>query len=335
MNIKNNYSFAGMRGLVVLFVSMMVFGSNIMAQPGRSFQQTKYMVVGYTRNHVNMLQEVKHLQLDKLTHLNIAFVNPDSIGKFTAPNDLKKVAKLAHKKHVRVLLSIGGGAPPKYLSGLLAGDRQSELIGSLVKLIVNNKVDGIDVDLEGRMIDSNYESFVVNLHAALKAKNKLMTAAIATYYAKRYTDKALAQFDFVNEMSYDKTGPWDLDKPGQHSPYDMAVQDLAYWTVTRGIPKSKLNLGLPFYGYGFGKGAPVDMSYKDIIAKYPGGGNADEVTVAGGGVVYYNGAVTIKRKTLLALKNAGGVMMWQLLQDAEGDKSLLKVIDTAISSQKE
>ncbi|AMR34358.1 hypothetical protein A0256_24340 [Mucilaginibacter sp. PAMC 26640] len=301
-----------------------------LAQSGHNLQSTRFMVVGYTRNHINLLAEVKKFQLEKLTHLNIAFLNPDSAGKFSTPTDLKKVCRYAHKKHVQVLLSIAGGAPPKYLSGMLAGDKQEVLISSLLKMVVDNKVDGIDVDLEGRMIDSNYESFVIHLGVALKAKQKLMTAAIATYYAKRYTDRALAQFDFVNEMSYDKTGPWDMDKPGQHAPYDMAVQDLDYWTIERGIPKAKLNLGLPFYGYGFGKDAPTDMAYKNIVNKYPDAADTDQVSVSSGGTIYYNGALTIKKKTKLAISKAGGVMMWQLLQDAEGDLSLLKVVSDEI-----
>lgn len=35
---------------------------------------------------------------------------------------------------------------------------------------------------------------------------------------------------------------------------------------------------------------------------------------------------TIKRKTALALKKAGGIMIWQLLGDAAGDSSLLTAI---------
>ena len=328
--IINNYSFALMRASIYLTVLLIVFSFKAKAQQSTEVTRPKFMVVGYTRNHLNLLDEVKQLPLDKITHLNIAFVNPDSTGQFKTPANLKKVTKLSHKKQVMVLLSIGGGAPPKYLSSFLTFDKRTGFISSLIALAVANNVDGIDVDLEGRMIDSNYESFVTDLGIALRAKKKLMTAAIATYYADRYSDKALAQFDFLNEMSYDKTGPWNPDRPGQHAPFDMAVSDIDYWTVKRGIVKAKLNLGLPFYGYGFGNGAPADISFKDLIATYPGAENSDEVTVAGGGRIYYNGVTTIKRKTTLALKNAGGVMIWQLLQDADAGKSLVNAIDEEI-----
>jgi GH18 family chitinase len=64
-----------------------------------------------------------------------------------------------------------------------------------------------------------------------------MTAAIATWYKDKISDKALQQFDFVSIMSYDATGPWRPERPGPHSPYQMAVDDLQYWNETRLIPK--------------------------------------------------------------------------------------------------
>jgi len=113
----------------------------------------------------------------------------------------------------------------------------------------------------------------------------------------------------------------------------MAVEDLTYWVGTRGIPKEKVTLGLPFYGYGFGVNAPESMSYQDIVNKYPASWNVDQLTVTGGGVIYYNGSATIQDKTIFALKNAGGVMIWQLLQDAAGERSLLKAIHSRIGGR--
>ncbi|MDB4923804.1 MAG: hypothetical protein JWQ54_5787 [Mucilaginibacter sp.] len=111
----------------------------------------------------------------------------------------------------------------------------------------------------------------------------------------------------------------------------MAVSDLDYWTNTRAIAKEKLSLGVPFYGYGFGTGAPADINFKELVAQYPGSENTDQVTVAGGGIIYYNGIPTIKSKTTLALQNAGGIMIWQLMGDDSGSKSLLNTINDTIN----
>ncbi|MGY4537111.1 chitinase [Mucilaginibacter sp. UYNi724] len=294
-----------------------------------------FRVVGYLREYNVVDGRAIQFDFSKITHLNIAFINPDDKGAFSTLSGLKELVTAAHAKNVKVLASIGGGLAPEYYSTLIAdkGSR-AKLVGSLASLTDQYNLDGIDVDLEGHFVDANYETFVVELKALLKPKGKLLTTAIATVYATQYTNKALAQFDFINIMSYDKTGPWKPEKPGQHSPYAMAVDDLAYWGGTRGIAKEKLSLGLPFYGYGFGSGVPEDMAFSDIIKKYPGSENKDEVTVPAGGTIYYNGLPTIKSKTTLALQKAGGVMVWQLLQDDAGTNSLLNTIDAEVKAAK-
>ncbi|RFZ92322.1 hypothetical protein D0C36_12880 [Mucilaginibacter conchicola] len=286
-----------------------------------------FRIVGYLREYNVEDGRAAEVDLTRVTHLNIAFLNPDANGAFKAYPGLKEVSATAHGKDVKVLASIGGGLAPEYYTTLIADkSTRAKLVSSLALLTDTYNLDGIDVDLEGHFVDGNYEVFVTELKAALKPKSKLLTTAIATVYATQYTDKALAQFDFINIMSYDKTGPWKPEKPGQHSPYAMAVDDLDYWGGNRGIAKEKLSLGLPFYGYGFGKGVPEDMAFADILKTYPGSIDKDEVTVAEGGTMYYNGMPTIKSKTTLALQKAGGVMVWQLLQDGTGSNSLLNTI---------
>ncbi|MFC0513748.1 glycosyl hydrolase family 18 protein [Mucilaginibacter angelicae] len=293
---------------------------------------SNFRVVGYLRYEGNLLNEAKAIDMGKITHLYVAFINPDADGNFTVDADLKQVAILAHNSKVQILASIAGGIPPAYFSNLITPAMQPKFIAGLVKLVDDNLLDGIDVDIEQELIDNNYESFVTALAAALKAKGKLTTAAVATVYASRYSDKALAKLDFINIMSYDKTGPWNQSNPGQHAPYSMAVEDLTYWNSTRGIAKEKLSLGVPFYGYGFGTNAPESLSFSEIITTYPNALNLDQVTVSGGGIVYYNGIPTIKAKTELALEKAGGIMIWQLRQDATGANSLLGTISTVIKS---
>jgi chitinase len=323
---------------VVVFVLLNAIGckkSNVKAEVKSDTTTTvaaNFRVVGYLRYGDNLLNEAKAIDMGKITHLNVAFINPDADGDFTADADLKQVAIMAHNNKVQVLASIAGGTPPTYFSKLIAPAMQSKFIAGLIKLVDDNLLDGIDVDIEQELIDNNYESFVTALAAALKAKGKLTTAAVATVYASRYPENALAKLDFINVMSYDKTGPWKPSNPGQHSPYSMAVDDMAYWSGTRGIAKEKLSLGVPFYGYGFGTNAPADISFSQIVATYPDAVNLDQVTVNGGGIIYYNGITTIKAKTELSIAKAGGIMIWQLRQDATGANSLLGTINTVIKS---
>ncbi len=295
-------------------------------------QSSGFRVVGYLRDSNVADGTGLNIDFDKITYLNIAFINPDEYGNFITMTGLSAVINAAHSKNVKVLASIGGGSAPAYYSMLLSDVNRADFIHKIVRLAEDDDFDGVDVDLEGDKIDKNYEPFIIALSAAMKQQPKVLTAAIATVYKSQYTDEALAKFDFINIMSYDKTGPWNPANPGQHAPYDMAVSDLDYWTNTRGLAKEKLSLGLPFYGYGFGTNAPSDMSYGDIVSQYPGSENIDQVIFNGGGILYYNGIPTIKNKMTLALEKSGGVMIWQLLLDANGRNSLLDVIHTSISA---
>lgn len=310
--------------LLILIVSRLLAYAQ---QPRHS----RFRVIGYLRTQNITGGQVIPVDFSKVTHINIAFINPDSLGNFHDLAGLKTFVVQMHQKHVKVLASIGGGSAPAYYSTLLSKVYRGDFVQKLAQLAELYDLDGIDVDLEGERVDTNYESFVIDLSAQLKPKGKLLTAAVATVYKDRYTDKALALFDFISIMSYDKTGPWRPEKPGPHAPYEMAVEDMNYWAGEKGIAKERLNLGIPFYGYGFGPGAPADLSFRKIVGTYTGAENKDELILPEGGTIYYNGIPTIKNKTSLALQQAGGIMIWQLLQDAQGDVSLLKTVNETIN----
>ncbi|WP_427874234.1 carbohydrate-binding protein [Flavobacterium sp. MMS24-S5] len=160
----------------------------------------------------------------------------------------------------------------------------------------------------------------------LHANGKLISAALSEGYGgANVPSSTFAAYDWINIMAYDATG-WAPNNPGQHSPYSMAVNQFNYWTG-RGLPASKAIIGLPFYGYGFGASANQGISYANIVAQYPGAENLDQV----GNTIYYNGIPTIKQKTTFAIQNAGGVMIWELSQDATGTKSLLNAINQVIT----
>nr|WP_158638307.1 glycosyl hydrolase family 18 protein [Panacibacter ginsenosidivorans] len=285
-----------------------------------------------------MTESVKDVPFNKLTHINLYFLNPDSLGNF--PKNLSALApfiKSAHAKNVKVLASIGGGGNHPYYAKLLRDSSRSALVNNLLSIVLKYDLDGIDVDIEDHDIDENYDNFVIELAALLHQQNKLVTAAIAIYFRGQYTDKALAQYDFVNLMSYDHTGSWAPEKPGPHSTYIQAVEDLAYFRIMRNIPKEKITLGVPFYGYGFGPTLTtpgISMNYGHIVAEFPGAELKDELDMGGGKTLYYNGIPTIKMKTTLAKAEASGIMIWQLSGDATGAKSLLETIHEAVTDNK-
>ncbi|MRG47915.1 hypothetical protein GFS24_22525 [Chitinophaga sp. SYP-B3965] len=294
-------------------------------------QEPKFRVLGYLHSYNNNWHtDIEMIDLGKITDLNLAFFNPDAAGNFSVSENVRKAIDKAHSQHVRVFFSIGGGGAPAHIGELLKDDKRAVLISKLTALAENFNFDGVDVDLENDLINAQYAVFINELSAALKPKKKLMTAALASWNSNKINDVTLQQFDFINIMSYDKTGPWNLSRPGPHSPVSMAMADFNYYHTKRGIPAERLLIGLPFYGYGFGANAPESIHYKEIIAQYPGAKDTDSVTVNGGGKIYYNGVQSIREKVIFARQNkAAGVMIWELKQDAKGADALLGVIQTA------
>jgi GH18 family chitinase len=188
-----------------------------------------------------------------LTHVNLAFLNPDSLGNFTTDlSSIKSFVDKAHKQNINVLFSIGGGGKHPQYQRLLQDDQRSLLIKNMVNEVLKYNIDGIDVDLEGSDISEYYEPFVLELARELRSHQKMITAAVAVYYKNQFTDTVLNTYDFVNIMSYDRTGPWRPEKPGPHSTFTHAVEDLRYFGVERKMTKEKMTLGVPFYGYGYG-----------------------------------------------------------------------------------
>lgn len=291
--------------------------------------RAQFRVIGYVPA-LNADSDLNKISFQQLTHLNIAFVNPDSTGKLLLPQGFDTIIKKAHEYKVKVLASIGGGSGNPYYAGLLQDSSRAALVMEFIQLTADHELDGIDVDLEGGAIDTNYVKLISDLSNGLKPLNKLLTAALATWNGDGIANEALEKFDFVNIMSYDQTGPWRPAEPGPHSTFIKAEEDLQYWNSKRGIPKKKINLGLPFYGYCFGIKDKESMSFADIISVFPGAEKLDVIIPRDGGIIYYNGIPTIKRKTKLALENTGGVMIWQLLQDAQGMHSLLNAIHNTI-----
>jgi GH18 family chitinase len=122
-------------------------------------------------------------------------------------------------------------------------------------------------------------------------------------------------------MVYDKTGIWRPDDIGPHAPWSYAEEAIKYWTEDLKIPAERITLGVPFYGFDFTPPARY-IDYRDIIRDDVALAYRDSVDMK-----YYNGIPIIVRKTELAKKSLGGVMIWEISSDTVSDLSLLRAID--------
>jgi hypothetical protein len=127
-------------------------------------------------------------------------------------------------------------------------------------------------------------------------------------------DKVFDSVDWVTAMNYDVSAQ-------DHSSYASAVQCYDYWQ-SRGLPLSQLVVGMPFFSQ------PSQEPFSELVGK---GCNSNNDQFGG---ETFNGRGTCAAKTQLAFdRKAGGIMMWQLTQDASGADSLLSAIDTVVQDR--
>ena len=283
-------------------------------------------VVGYLPSY--RFDSNEKIDYCKLTHLNLAFANPGSNGKLII-NDFSGVVVRARNENnnIKIYISIGGGyltddQALTWSNSIDIKDNRPIIINEIVNFVVDNSLDGVDVDLEWQYVTSGYSDFVIELKSALSTKGKSMTAALpGTTKFDNITEEALQTFDFINIMAYDFTGPWNPTASGQHSSYNNAVESINFWKNT-GVSQSKLTLGVPFYGYDFSNSSNVtSFTFGQMVSTNNSYSEIDNV-----GMKYYNGRPTIKSKVKLASEQVSGIMIWELGQDSFSDYSLLKTI---------
>ena len=270
----------------------------------------------------------------KITHLNIAFANPESDGTIHLPNnssgitleDIISTAKSKNNK-IKIYISLAGGSIQsplleRWKNFLASSQERSVIVNKIISFVIDNNLDGVDVDLEWDAVTVGYSDFVIELKSALKSKGKGMTAAFPgeTRFSN-ISDEALQTFDFINIMAYDYTGPWNPSKPGQHSSYQNAESSVNFWKNI-GVSGDKLTLGVPFYGYDFSNSSNVTaFTFGEMVSTNNSYSEIDNV-----GMKYYNGRQTIKSKVKLASEQVSGIMIWELGQDSFNEYSLLKTI---------
>lgn len=284
-------------------------------------------VVGYLSS--DNFDKMNSIQFCKLTHLNLAFANPDKNGNLNFNGDIDALVQYVKSVNPNIKISIslaGGVLSPEIAANwsflIDKPENRPNLIQNIINFTELHKLDGVDVDLEWDAVTTGYSGFIIELKKETTKKNKLLTAALPNNSRfENISNEALNAFDFLNIMSYDSTGPWTPNNPGQHSSFENAKVGIEFWNKLQHISSDKLTLGVPFYGYNFTYPEVTSSTYGQIVAAGTQFADQDEV-----GKIYYNGRPTIEQKVIYASQNTGGIMIWEIAQDSFDSYSLLDVI---------
>jgi GH18 family chitinase len=319
MHWQDAWTLAGScsEGAAVQLQSRVSSENAVLAAPG------DFKVVGYMPSWSGTAGEI---QYSKLTHINYAFIRPTTTGGLTAVDNAQKlrdIVSLAHANGVKVCIAIGGWSDlnnTDFQTMAANATYRANFINNVVSLINSYQLDGVDLDWEypvDGQDPANFATLMNELGNAMHSRGKILTAAVSAqgYYANGILNSVFSAVDFLNLMVYDGGSGAD------HSPYSYAVSSLDYW-LGRGLPASKAVLGVPFYA------RPSWKSFRTLVSE---GANPNADTYNGD---HYNGLVTIRSKTNLAFDHGiGGMMIWELSQDATGSNSLLNAIKEVVDQR--
>lgn len=314
----------------------------------------------------------------KLTHILYAFANINSSYRITLGDpevDEKNFAELrALKKQypsLKTLISVGGWEwSGRFSNAASTASRRETFAWSAAEFVAAHGFDGVDIDWEfpvsggkadnaSRAADKeNFTLLLKKLRETLDAQGKkdgkqyLLT--IAGGSGKEFVGnvqlKSIAQYlDFGLVMAYDIHGISDKytdhNAPlyGSTDPSPQFVwsveQSVQAW-LGAGFPKSKLTVGVPFYGHRYsnvkGGGTGIyktysgykSLDYDDIVSqylndksytRYYGAAGRTPWLFNGSTFITYEDATSLNEKAIY-IKNQGlaGAGIWELSQNADG-----------------
>ena len=371
---------------ILIFLTLPIFASSLVRAQTASATKP-YVIIGYVTGNGWTKNQIDP---SKLTHINYAFAVPAQNGEL-APISKKDEANLATlvslktaNPTLKILISIGGWGGCKYFSDAALTDAaRKKFADSAVDLLVKHKLDGVDIDWEypaqvgaGNIFrpadKQNFTLFLKAIRDRLDVQGKrdnrtgtnhyLLTAATGgdtAFVSHTELGKAQAYLDYVNIMTYDLyhgndvvTGhhsPLYQSKLGDHSRNSSA--DAVDGHIRAGVPASKIVLGLPFYGRGWGKVQDKNnglfqpaagehsfishdklakeyinkngfVRYWDDDAKAPYLWNPTSKTF----ISYADEASFVPKIEYVKAKKLAGVMFWEYIYDLEQDKLLNKLV---------
>ena len=274
------------RILLFVFVSTILFASTLAAaQPKALF----YMTDG--PNSVRSFSE----HVSKIDILVPAWYSADPNGLvWGGPNP--DVLKTAAEHHVPVMPIVANASQVELHKLFTTPAARSAFIATLVSECKKHGYSGFQIDFENvDWIDRDLLSgLVADTAAALHKESLQLTIATvpnAPGFAGKsayshwlyanwrggYDLKALAQSaDLICLMTYDQNTRWT--EPGPVAGYPWTVQNLDY--ALQFVPKEKLSLGIPVYGYHWFAGDPGKDEKPNPTAEYIGQREIDQYLAA-------------------------------------------------------
>lgn len=304
------------------------------------------------------------IPFDYIQQIGHCSIMPGEQGKLVIPDRfvMPKLIELAHDADRQVILGVGGANSHDAFASMVADpEDRATFVQNLTDFVTDQGYDGVNIDWEFPQTPTdrqNLSALMAELRAGLDATGRDLQLSIAvTSNEKRgqWIDveaiTPLVQHYLV--MTFGYHGAWGPESghnaplyppPGLKDHARGVDQSLRYWTQTRGVPPSKILMGLPSFGIWFdseGLYQPFTESrkadYRQIkplvgqgyTRHWDGASQVPYLTQDNGpGLWSYDNPRSIGIKCDYVRANGlGGVAVWDLTMDlVDGEHELLKVI---------
>ncbi len=199
---------------ITRFLSLCVL-SLVSAAPAQTGAQTSvsrpaFRVVGYLPDYRAAAFDLA--AASSLTDLIVFSAQPTAMGKLDLTR-LKKVpwARLRRFKthqRVRLILCVGGWERSTNFASIVgAPDRRKEFVTSAIRVCLDERLDGIDLDWEHPKNAAEQEGYgilLAELHAGFQPHGLELSVTIAAW--QKLPGKAFSAVDWVHVMAYDHDG---------------------------------------------------------------------------------------------------------------------------------
>ena len=321
-----------------------------------------YLYQDQTRIPAYTARQIPFKKLTHLIHVALV-VNPAGDGAVQiSPHAIEpSLIPRAHAAGVRVLVCVQG-SEDAFRKAAGTAESRARFVQNVKEFVLKYAYDGVDMDWEvpeGQPDVGNNVLLMQSLRDALPAPRYLLSMATPSEPG-HWGDYDFAQLnpiiDFYNVMTYDFHGPW-TSHAGHNSPlfssdadpgHDGSIDDsVSLYLNKLGVPPKKINLGTAFYGYEFPVGqlygacncekSTAGRDYGTYIKAHIGKDgwvqSFDPIAMAPylirtsptAGFITYDDPDSTARKVAyaLAVRDLGGIFMWELSQDYDGKKQYL------------
>lgn len=234
-----------------------------------------------------------------------------------------------HAKKGKVIPTITNGSSSEL--AVITGSREltDKHIAEIVATVNKFGFDGIDIDyenLDGKTKDS-YSAFIEKLGAKLHENNKLLTIAVLPK-----TDNVIYQFstsrqaqdwsrigaavDEFRIMGYD----WSHNSTTEAGPIAPTywIKEILDYAVTQ-VPKEKIVLGIPLYGYKWCPGGVTALTYDQVLelknnsnVTFDESSGENKMVVDNCEAWYHDSRTVNVRKEIALDYEIKGVVFWRL-----------------------